>query len=161
MLAVYLLHHKPWLYMVHAGQEKLGNFDSLPNMHSTYGYCSLLKFFVKKYSANLIEQHPILYSEVFIYIHITIYDLHKYLYFIKYKCMKDSQKTERSLHSLSSDLHSGLRISCVFFQLHTNFYNENRVANVLFIFHGTFYARYMTYIQLQKRTSTCATNYLN
>ena len=41
---------------------------TLPNRHSTYGYGSLLKIAVKKDRKNLIE-HPILYSEVFIYIH--------------------------------------------------------------------------------------------
>ena len=49
--------------------------DSLPNRHSTYGYGSLLKIAVKKDRKNLIE-HPILYRDVFIYIHITAYCLH-------------------------------------------------------------------------------------
>ena len=49
--------------------------DGLPNRHSTYGYGSLLKIAVKNDSKNLIE-HPILYREVFIYIHSTAYCLH-------------------------------------------------------------------------------------
>ena len=60
-------------YRVHTGQGIL--IDTLPNRHSTYGYGSLLKIAVNKDRTNLIE-HPILYSEVFIYIHITAYYLH-------------------------------------------------------------------------------------
>ena len=69
--------------------EKSGNFEfniksvksqgifiyRLPNKHSSYGYGSLLKIVIKKDRKNLIE-HPILYSEVFIYIHITTYCHH-------------------------------------------------------------------------------------
>ena len=70
------------LEFLHKVMGKLGNFDSLPNMHSTYGYRSVLKIVVKKDSKNLIE-HLILYSEDFIYINITAYCLHMYLYLIK------------------------------------------------------------------------------
>ena len=63
---------------VHTGQGKVGGvFHGLgilnlglgiltSNMHSTYGYGSLLKITVKKDRKNRIE-HPILYREVFIY----------------------------------------------------------------------------------------------
>ena len=64
--------------------EKSENFDSLPNMQSTYGYGSHLKIDIKK-DRNYLIEHSILYSEVFIYIHITAYCRHIYLYFIKYK----------------------------------------------------------------------------
>ena len=49
--------------------------DTLPNRYSTYGYGSLLKIAFKKDRKKCIG-HPILYSEVFIYIHITAYCLH-------------------------------------------------------------------------------------
>ena len=68
--------------MSRSGKSQGILIDSLPNRHSTYGYDSLLKIAVKKDRKNLIE-HPILYSEVFIYIHITVYCLHIYL--LKYK----------------------------------------------------------------------------
>ena len=57
---------------------------SLPNKHSTYGYGSLLKVVLKKDRKNLID-HPILYSEVFIYIHITAYYLHIFLKYNLYQ----------------------------------------------------------------------------
>ena len=57
---------------------------SLPNKHSTYGYGSLLKVVLKKDRKNLID-HPILYSEVFIYIHITAYCLHIFLKYNLYQ----------------------------------------------------------------------------
>ena len=47
-----------------------GNFDSLRNMHSTYGYSRFLKISVKKDRKNLIK------NLIFIYIYITAYSLH-------------------------------------------------------------------------------------
>ena len=47
------------------------NFNSLPNMHSPYGYGNLRKIAVKKISENLIE-HPILYNEVHLYSHYCL-----------------------------------------------------------------------------------------
>ena len=51
---------------------------------STYGYGSLLKVVLKKDRKNLID-HPILYSEVLIYIHITAYCLHIFLKYNLYQ----------------------------------------------------------------------------
>ena len=60
---------------IRSGKSQGILIDTLPNRHSTYGYGSLLKIAVNKDRKNLIE-HPILYSEVFIYIHITAYCIH-------------------------------------------------------------------------------------
>ena len=50
-------------------------FSSLPNINSTYGYGSLLKIAVKK-DRKYLTQHPILYCEVFVNLHITAYCIH-------------------------------------------------------------------------------------
>ena len=62
-------------FYIESGKSQGILIDSLPNRYSTYGYGSLLKIAVKKDCKNLIE-HPILYHEVFIYIHITDYCFH-------------------------------------------------------------------------------------
>ena len=43
-------------------KKKAGNFDSLLNVHSTYGHGSLLKITIKKDLENLID-NPIFYCQ--------------------------------------------------------------------------------------------------
>ena len=71
---------------------------SLPKKHSTYDYGSLLKIVRKKDRKNLIE-HPIFFSFIFILLLIA------FIYSKNTTCIKPSQKTERSLRSLSPELH--------------------------------------------------------
>ena len=95
---------------------------SLPNKHSTYDYGSLLKIVRKKDRKNLIE-HPIFFFS-FIFILLLI----AFIYFLNTTCIKPSQKTERSLRSVSPELHSGTENSLwfpsIFVRLHSDFYNK-------------------------------------
>ena len=99
------------------GQRKVRNF-SFSKVMKSRGILICCQICIQRMVTAIFCKHfieyPILYSEVFLYNHITAYYIHIYLYFIKYKLYEASQKTERSLNSLAPELHSGLRSPRVF-----------------------------------------------